>query len=217
MSQVLGVVLLAIVFSLHADTALAQSAIAGVVRDASGSVLPGVTVEASSPALIEKVRTATTSDTGQYRIVDLRPGTYTVTFTLAGFNTVVREGIVIETNFTAPINVDMQIGALEETVTVTGESPVVDVQSSQRREVVSQQFLDTLPTGRSYSLIANTIPAITNAGQFDVGGSSTMWSAGTLNVHGSDSRDSRVMIDGMVADGMMGTGQCQCFYDNEMR
>jgi hypothetical protein len=216
-SRLLVVGALALSFTLLTTAASAQSAIAGVVRDTSGAVLPGVTVEASSPALIEKVRSATTSETGQYRIVDLRPGTYSVTFTLAGFNTVVRQGIILETNFTAPINVDLQVGSLEETVTVTGESPIVDVQSSQRREVVSQQFLETLPTGRSYSLIANTIPSITNAGQFDVGGSSTMWSAGTLNVHGSDSRDSRVMIDGMVADGMMGSGQCQCFYDNEMQ
>jgi len=209
---------LVLVSLLHTTpTAFAQSAIAGVVRDTSGAVLPGVTVEASSPALIEKARAAVTTTAGQYRIVDLRPGVYTVTFTLAGFNTVVRQGIVLEANFTAPVNADLQVGALEETVTVTGESPVVDVQTSQRREVVSQQFLDSLPTGRSYSLIANTIPSITNAGQFDVGGSSTMWSAGTLNVHGSDSRDSRVMIDGMVADGMMGSGQCQCFYDNEMQ
>ena len=216
-SRLLVVGVLALSLTLLTTAAFAQSAIAGVVRDTSGAVLPGVTVEASSPALIEKVRSATTNETGQYRIVDLRPGTYSVTFTLAGFNTVVRQGIILETNFTAPINVDLQVGSLEETVTVTGESPIVDVQSSQRREVVSQQFLETLPTGRSYSLIANTIPSITNAGQFDVGGSSTMWSAGTLNVHGSDSRDSRVMIDGMVADGMMGSGQCQCFYDNEMQ
>src|SRR5688572_7023285 len=216
-SRLLVVGVLALSLTLLTTAAFAQSAIAGVVRDTSGAVLPGVTVEASSPALIEKVRAATTNETGQYRIVDLRPGTYSVTFTLAGFNTVVRQGIILETNFTAPINVDLQVGSLEETVTVTGESPIVDVQSSQRREVVSQQFLETLPTGRSYSLIANTIPSITNAGQFDVGGSSTMWSAGTLNVHGSDSRDSRVMIDGMVADGMMGSGQCQCFYDNEMQ
>jgi hypothetical protein len=209
--------LVGISFLFFTQSVEAQSAIAGTVRDTSGAVLPGVTVEASSPALIEKFRTTITSDTGQYRVVDLRPGTYTVTFTLAGFNTIARSGIVLEANFTAPINVELQVGSLQETVTVTGESPVVDVQNSQRREVVSQQFLDRLPTGRSYSLVANTIPSITNAGQFDVGGSSTMWSAGTLNVHGSDSRDSRVMIDGMVADGMMGTGQCQCFYDNEMQ
>src|SRR5688500_9750033 len=114
--------------------ALAQSAIAGVVRAASGAVLPGVTVEASRPAPIEKVKSATTNEAGQYRIVDLRPGTYTVAFKLTGFTSVVRDGIVLETNFTAPINVELRVGALEETITVSGESPVVDVQTSSRRE-----------------------------------------------------------------------------------
>src|SRR3954471_2715727 len=119
--------------------ALAQSAIAGVVKDTTGALLPGVTVEASSPALIEKVKTAASNEAGQYRIVDLRPGTYSVTFTLTGFNTIVREGILLEANFTAPINVEMRVGAVSENVTVTGASPVVDVQTSTRREVVSQQ------------------------------------------------------------------------------
>src|SRR5262245_57191022 len=100
--------------------ALAQSAIAGVVRDTSGAVLPGVTVEASSPALIEKVKSATTNEAGQYRIVDLRPGIYSVTFKLSGFSTVVRDGIALEANFTAPINVELRIGTLEESITVTG-------------------------------------------------------------------------------------------------
>ena len=103
--------------------AIAQASIAGIVRDTSGAVLPGVTVEASSPALIEKVRSAVTDDSGQYRIVDLRPGTYAVTYTLAGFNTVRREGIELTGTFVASINVDLRVGAIEETVTVTGESP----------------------------------------------------------------------------------------------
>ena len=124
--------------------AIAQSAIAGVVRDTSGAVLPGVTVEASSPALIEKTKSGTTNEAGQYRIVDLRPGVYTVSFKLAGFNTVVRESIELEANFTAPINVEMRIGSLEESITVTGESPVVDVQTSGRREVVSEELIESL-------------------------------------------------------------------------
>ena len=194
--------------------ALAQSAIAGVVRDSSGAVLPGVTVEAASPALIEKVKSATTNESGQYRIVDLRPGTYAVSFKLAGFTTIVRDGIVLETNFTAPINVDMRVGALEESITVTGESPVVDVQTSSRREVVSQELIETLPTGRNFQLIAGTVPAV-STGVFDVGGSSAMWTGGSLLVHGSQTRDSRTLIDGMVADAMFAGGQCSCLYDNE--
>src|SRR5918996_1274247 len=108
----------------------AQSAIAGTVKDASGAVLPGVVVEASSPVLIEKVRTVTTNDQGQFTIVDLRPGTYRVSFTLPGFNTFVRDGLELPTDFTATIGAEMRVGTLEETVTVTGESPVVDVSST---------------------------------------------------------------------------------------
>src|SRR5256884_1973763 len=100
-----------------ATAAYAQSAIAGVVRDSSGAVLPGATVEASSPALIEKVRTAVTDGTGQYKIENLRPGTYVVTVTLTGFNTMKREGIELMGSFTATVNADLRVGAIEETVT----------------------------------------------------------------------------------------------------
>src|SRR5262245_38276348 len=108
----------------------AQSAIAGVVRDTSGAVLPGVTVEASSPVLIEKSRSATTDGDGRYQIIDLRPGVYTVTFSLEGFNAFRRDGIDLPSNFTAPVNVEMTVGSLQETVTVSGQSPVVDVQNA---------------------------------------------------------------------------------------
>src|SRR5881296_1201848 len=107
--------------------ASAQGAIAGVVTDTSGAVLPGVTVEASSPALIEKVRSAVTDGTGQYKIVDLRPGTYAVTFTATGFNSVKREGIELTGSFAATINAELRVGAVEETITVSGEAPIVDV------------------------------------------------------------------------------------------
>src|SRR6185295_7682907 len=103
--------------------------ITGVIKDASGAVLPGVTVEAASPVLIEKVRSVVSDETGQYRIVALPPGTYAVTFTLTGFSTVKREGIELTGTFVATVNVDLKVGALEETITVTGESPIVDVQS----------------------------------------------------------------------------------------
>ncbi len=177
----------------------AQSAIAGVVRDTTGAVLPGVTVEASSPALIEGVRTAVTDAGGQYRVVDLRPGTYAVTFTLPGFTTVRREGIVLEANFTAPISVEMRVGALEETITVTGATPVVDVQSTSRREVVTRDLLETLPTGRDFQTIGNTAPAV-SMGRYDVGGSSTV-QQGTLVAFGSRGEDFTVQIDGMSGGG----------------
>src|SRR5713226_3116227 len=109
--------------------ALAQATIAGAVKDTSGAVLPGVTVEASSPALIEKTRTVVTDGSGQYSIVNLRPGVYVVTFTLTGFSTAKREGIELTADFTAPVNIQMRVGALEETITVTGQSPVVDTRN----------------------------------------------------------------------------------------
>src|SRR4029077_7028301 len=108
----------------------AQAAMTGVVKDTSGAVLPGATVEAASPALIEKVRSVTTDATGQYKIVDLRPGTYTVTFSLTGFSTVKREGVEVAGSGTFQINADLKVGTLAETITVTGETPVVDVQNA---------------------------------------------------------------------------------------
>src|SRR4026207_766190 len=119
----------------------AQATITGTAKDTSGAVLPGVTVEAASPALIERVRSVVTDDTGQYRIVDLRPGTYTVTFTLPGFSTVKREGIELSGAFVATVNGDLKVGALEETITVTGETPVVDVQSAKVQQTVSKDVL----------------------------------------------------------------------------
>src|SRR5215217_5864974 len=141
----------------------AQS-IAGIVRDASGAVLPGVTVEAASPVLIEKVRTAVTDGSGQYRIVDLRAGTYVVTFTLTGFSTVKRDGIELTGSLTAGVNVDMRVGAIEETITVTGESPIVDVQSVRRQATISGDVLSTIPTARGYSGVMLLIPAIQTQG-----------------------------------------------------
>src|SRR3989442_12123062 len=128
--------------------ARAQSTIAGVVKDTSGAVLPGVTVEASSDALIEKTRSVTTDAAGQYKIVDLRPGVYVVTFALTGFQTFRRDGIELPSSFTATVNGDLKVGALEETVTVTGDTPIVDVQTTVHTQVLSRDVLDALPTGR---------------------------------------------------------------------
>src|SRR5579872_625046 len=119
--------------ALAAPAFAQNSGIAGVVRDTTGGVMPGVTVEASSPALISKVRTVTTDNQGQYKIVDLNPGVYAVTFTLSGFNTIKREGIVLTADFTATVNADLKVGAVEETVVVTGESPLIDTQSVTQR------------------------------------------------------------------------------------
>src|SRR5262245_56789353 len=150
-----------------------SSGIAGVVRDATGAVLPGVTVEASSPALIEKVRVVVTDAQGNYKILELRPGTYSVTFTLPGFATFRRDGIELTTGFTATANADMRVGALEETVTVTGASPIVDVQNVRTQKVLSEEVLNTLPSGKmTNAFIPLTLGAV-QQGQIgmDVGGS----------------------------------------------
>src|SRR5262249_10131521 len=154
----------------------AQTAIAGVVKDTSGAVMPGVTVEAASPALIERVKSAITDDRGQYKIIDLRPGTYTVTFTLPGFNTVRREGIELSTDFTATVNADLAVGTLQENVTVTSAAPIVDLQNVQKNRIVTSQVIDTLPVGRTFQSLSQLIPGVTIrpaggvAGVQDVGG-----------------------------------------------
>src|SRR5262252_5352037 len=145
--------------SLWPIVASAQtSSIAGVVKDASGGVLPGVTVEAASPALIEKVRSVVTDGEGQYKIINLRPGTYTVSFTLTGFTGVRREGIELTSDFTASVNAELKVGAVAETITVTGETPVVDVQNITTRTVMTRDVIDVMPTGRNIQAIGILIP-----------------------------------------------------------
>ena len=174
--------------------ASAQS-ITGVARDRSGAVLPGVTVEASSPVLIEKVRTAITDGSGQYRIVDLRPGSYKVTFTLAGFNTVVREGVELSGEFVATVNADLPVGGLEETITVTGESPTVDVQSAKRQTTLDGEMLQAIPTARGYAGIAVLIPSMIVSGGNNP---NTQLSPGMIVFGGAGGRgnEGRVQVDG---------------------
>jgi hypothetical protein len=166
-------------------------------------VLPGVTVEAASPALIERVRSAVTDGTGQYRIENLRPGLYTVTFTLAGFSTVVREGVALTGAFVATVNADMPVGALEQMITVTGESPVVDVQSTTHQTVLDQQLMDTLPASRAPQQMASLLPAVTPTNQ-DVGGMVGDGTArGSMTVHGVV--DARMLINGLSNHTMSGS------------
>ncbi|MBI2835117.1 MAG: carboxypeptidase regulatory-like domain-containing protein [Acidobacteria bacterium] len=194
--------------------AAAQSAIAGVVKDTTGAVLPGVTVEASSPALIEQARSALTDARGQYKIIDLRPGIYTVTFTLPGFTVVKREGIQLESAFTASVNADLKVGAVEETLTVSGAAPVVDVQGTTRRDTLTRELLDALPTGRHYQNAAVTLPSVTLPGRFDVGGSSSMQQT-DLVVYGGLGGDMRIEIDGMEVTVPQTTGSPLGLYLNE--
>ena len=163
----IGTVLVVILST--ATAAHAQASITGVARDTSGAVLPGVTVEASSPALIEKVRSVITDGTGQYRIVDLRPGVYWVTFSLSGFNTFRRDGIEIEGSFVATVNADLRVGELTETITVSGESPLVDVQSVRTTQTIDNELFSSIPISRQYSGLTALVPALNIQGQ-DVGG-----------------------------------------------
>jgi hypothetical protein len=185
------------------------AAIAGVARDATGAVLPGVTVEAASPALIEKVRTAVTDAQGNYKIVDLRPGTYTVTFTITGFSSFKREGLELTTGITANVNAELKVGSLAETVTVTGASPVVDVQNSRTQTVLTREALDSLPTNKTLqSYAALTLGAtMAQAQNQDVGGNQgEAGGFGYFAVHGGRGNDERMTIDGMHFYALIGSG-----------
>src|SRR3954453_2237486 len=196
-----------------ASAQLGSSGITGVVRDATGGVLPGVTVEASSPALIEKVRSVTAEEQGVYRIVDLRPGTYSVTFTLTGFSTVRREGIDLPVNFTATINGEMRVGSLEETITVSGQSPVVDVQNTAAQTVISSAVLDAIPSaGKALTAYTSLIPGIVApaTGQ-DVGGSKGELSI-RVAINGGHASEMRWLQNGMEITSSDGTGSGHGFY-----
>ncbi|MGE3508916.1 MAG: carboxypeptidase regulatory-like domain-containing protein [Vicinamibacterales bacterium] len=204
---------LAFVFLLVTSTgAFAQSAISGLVRDTSGAVMPGVTVDAASPVLIEKVRSVVSDDQGRYTIIDLRPGTYTVTFTLPGFNTYVQEGLELPANFTATVNAEMRVGALEESVTVTGAAPVLDVQNTQRQVVLNRELMDAVPSARNYSGLASLMPGV-RMSNTDVGGNQQMEQI-YMTVNGSRQTDTTVQVDGMSLNSLMNDGQVQAYFSD---
>ena len=152
--------------------ATAQSQFVGRVSDATGAVLPGVTVDAASPALIEKMKSAVTDGEGRFNIVDLRPGEYTLTFRLEGFSTVLREKVTLPADFSMTINAEMRLGALEETITVSGAAPIVDVTQSQRAQVMDREVIDSLPLGHTVQARAALVPLVLSTP--DVGGSQSM-------------------------------------------
>jgi len=202
----IGVVWLALAV-LWPSALFAQTAgIAGVAKDATGGVLPGVTVEASSPALIEKSRVVVTDGQGQYKIVDLRPGTYAVTFTLSGFSAVRREGIELTAAFTATVNAELRVGSLEETITVAGETPTVDVQNVLHQKVMTRDTIDAVPTGsRSFSNLAVLIPGTSSAS--DVGG--TLARNNAVTIHDTRATETVVLFDGMPVNHGGGVGGAQ--------
>jgi len=203
------VVVLCVLFMPTLASAQAETGnIAGVVRDPSGAVLPGVTVEVASPALIEKARSAVTDGQGLYRITDLRPGPYTVTFTLPGFSTFRREGIELTTSFTATVNAELRVGGLEETITVTGESPVVDISNVQQQTTLSRDLLDEIPTSRRpaqfITLIVGADGGANASTLHDVGGVGS--DRAFFGVHGQRADDMTYNFGGMDSRVFSGGG-----------
>ena len=183
--------------SLASAQGTSTGSIAGTAKDSSGAVLPGVTVEAASPALIEKVRTTVTDDKGEYKITELRPGSYSVSFTLPGFSTFKRDGLQLAPNFTATINATLAVGSISETVTVSGATPLVDTQNVSQQRTITKELLDAVPSAKSMLALASLMPSVVEPPNAqDVGGSKGERSV-RLSVHGSKTYDSRLLQDGM--------------------
>jgi hypothetical protein len=191
-SVVRKVIMLACVLLIPSGV-FAQVALAGTVKDSSGAVLPGVTVEAASPVLIEKTRSAVSDSTGQYRIESLQPGTYSVTFTLAGFSTLKREGVEVSGTGVVSINADMKIGGVAETITVTGATPVVDIQSTKTAVTFDNEAMRNLPAVRSYSYVLTAVPGI----QSNITDVNTGPVFAIFPVHGGRGVESRLTVEGM--------------------
>jgi len=198
--------------SAHVSAQTLPTGIAGVVRDSSGAVMPGVTVEAASPALIEKVRVVVTDSQGQYKIIDLRPGTYSVTFSLAGFATFKRDGIELTPNATANVGAELRVGGVEETLTVSGASPLVDVQGVTQTNAISSKTLEALPGSRGQLSFAAITPSVVSSsvGQ-DVGGSKGEFSV-RMTVHGNKGGDAKLLLDGMRYNTMAVAGTGKSFF-----
>jgi Carboxypeptidase regulatory-like domain/TonB-dependent Receptor Plug Domain len=210
-----GIVLVVLGALVLPSAVLAQtnSQIAGTVKDESGGVLPGVTVEAASPVLIEKSLSAVSDSSGRYTIVNLRPGTYKVTFSLTGFSTIVRDGIELPANSTMTLNADLKVGALEETVTVSGQTPLVDVQQAARTQVITRDMIDSLPSTRNLQSVGNFVPGIRLLTP-DIGGSRAMEQT-SPRAHGLRTNNLVVTVDGMSIESNE-TNQSQTYYNDAL-
>src|SRR3984893_3242835 len=211
--RIRGILLGVIGFLFLPAMASAQSAIVGLITDDSGGVLPGVTVEASSPALIEGSKTAVTDGQGRYRIVQLRPGIYKMRFSLTGFSEVIREGINLPSEFDATVNVQMKVGSLAETITVAGTTAQVDVQQATRTQVIARDTVDSLPISHNAMSLGVLVPGV-RAGTPDVGGTQTTEQVG-LRAHGLAGFDGEQMVEGMSIQSYEGTSQS--FFDEALQ
>ena len=207
MQRIVNVAAAAVVLLLP-SLVYAQATIAGVVRDPSAAVLPGVTVEATSPVLIEKARTVVSDGTGQYRITDLLPGTYQLTFSLQGFTTVIRSGVAVSGSGVIPISIELRVGALQETVTVSGESPLVDTQTVRREVVLDNETLSTLPATRGYGSALAAVPALNIGGVAGAGATTAPTTPQMMffTAHGGASGEGRVMTNGLTVAAPFGGG-----------
>jgi hypothetical protein len=207
--------ILAAAVCLLPAAAYAQATITGTVRDSSNAVMPGVTVEATSPALLAP-RVAVTDSNGIYRLIDLPSGTYSVLYTLTGFSRVVRDNVAISGAGVFTIPVELSVGGLQETITVTSETPVVDVQSTRRETVLTADIISTLPATRNYGAILAAVPGVEVSG---VGGAATVNAQTTpeltfFTARGGAATEGRVMIDGMnVAAAFSGGGVSSLVYN----
>jgi hypothetical protein len=208
MRRLPGLLLLLAGFVLLPATAHAQATVAGTVRDASGAVLPGVTVEASSPALIEKMRTVVSDGSGQYRITELPPGTYQLSFMLNGFSPAKREGLTVSGSGVIPVNVELRVGSVQETVTVSGDAPLVDTQTVRREVVIKSDTLNTLPATRGYGSVIAAVPALTIGGVAGAGATSSLNTPDMVffTAHGGDSGEGRILTNGLTLAAPFGGG-----------
>jgi hypothetical protein len=212
--RILSALVVGCALSLLPAVASAQSAINGTVKDTSGAAMPGVTVEASSDVLIEKVRSVVTNERGVYQLLDLRPGTYSIIYTLPGFTTFKREGVILPTAFTATIDVELKVGELAETITVTGESPVVDVTTAVHTAVLDREAIDAIPTGRSIQGMGQLVPGV-SLNLPDTGGARAMQQT-YMTTHGMTTANTTVLVDGLMVNGLQSDGAVQSYFNDAM-